>query len=165
MYLLPIRHPDEPPPPDDCWRTYTVSGDELGEEGCPFLDELEALDDVFQASFASWLLHFKKLCAAHPRRPLKELIKDEKKLHDVGKVRIKKPGGGVSDVAVWQFTHDRIRVLWCYSGPEHKRIIILGRILIKKQQKIKPADVKAVEPLMQAYVDALHAGTLTIVGE
>lgn len=165
MYLIPIQHPDEPHLPDDCWHTYTVSGDESGDEGCPFLDELAALDSAFQSSFAGWLLHFKKLCAAHPRRPMNELIRDKKKLHDVGEVRIKKPGGGVTDVVVWQFTHDRIRVLWCYAGSEHNRIIILGHVLIKKRQKTKPADVKAVESVLQAYVDAAHAGKLKIVGE
>lgn len=163
MYLIPVNDDDEQDLSDDCWRPYTLSGSEDGTRDCPFLDQVGDLDPAYQVSFFGWLRNFRKLCAAHPRRPMQELISDERKLHHVGTISLKKPGCGTVEEKVWQITHDQIRVLWCYAGSG--RIILLGRILLKKQKKTKPADVRAVEALMQSYIDAAAAGKLTVVGE
>lgn len=164
MYLIPVNDDDAQDPGDDCWRLFTISGNEDGTQDCPFLDQLQDLDHEYQASFAGWLHHFGKLCAAHPKQPMKELINDQRKLHHVGVIRLRMAGNQVVEEKVWQFTHDKIRVLWCYAG-KGDRIILLARILLKKQQKTKPADVSAVEKLMQSYIDAVAAGNLKVVGE
>lgn len=161
MFLIPIRHSDEPTPRADSWRTYALSADEEGNR-CDFLNQLFSLDQADVRDFFAWLLHFQRLCAAHPKRPLKELIKDSDKLHSVGTAKLH-TGGATTQETVWQFTHGRIRVLWCYGGDG--RIVLLGRVLIKKQQKTKRADVKMVEKAMQQYFDAKTAGTLKIAGD
>lgn len=160
MFLIPIRHPDEPFPETDCWQAYALSADKEGEQ-CDLLNQVMALDSSYVADFFAWLLHFQRLCTAHPKRPMKELIRDSKKFHDVGTVSLKAGQGVTTSETVWQFTHGRIRVMWCYAGDG--RILILGRVLIKKTQKTRKADVKVVEAAMQAYLDAKEAGVLEIV--
>jgi len=104
MFLIPIRHPDEPFPETDCWQAYALSADKEGEQ-CDLLNQVMALDSSYVADFFAWLLHFQRLCTAHPKRPMKELIRDSKKFHDVGTVypedRVR---ASPHTETVWQFT-------------------------------------------------------------
>lgn len=160
MYLFPIRHPDEPFPDDDCWQPYALSEDEDGER-CDLRNQIAGLDQAYIDDFFAWLRHFQKLCTAHPQRHMKDLIRDSKKFHSVGAVSVESLPGVKTEVNVWQFTHGRIRVMWCYAGDG--RILLLGRVLIKKQQKTKKSDVQVVEKAMQAYLDAKRDGVLKIL--
>lgn len=159
MFLIPIRHPDEPFPDTDCWQAYAISADKEGEQ-CDLWSQVEALDQSYVEDFFAWLLHFQRLCTAHPKGPMKELIRDSKKLHDVGTAQLTTSPGCSTTETVWQFTHGRIRVMWCYAGDG--RILILGRVLIKKTQRTKKSDVKVVEKAMQAYLNAKYKGVLKI---
>ncbi len=160
MFLIPIHHPDEPFPDTDCWMTYAISADKEGEQ-CDLLKQVESLDQSYVDDFFAWLLHFQRLCTAHPKRPMKELIRDSRKLHDVGTAQLTTSPGCSTTETVWQFTHGRIRVMWCYAGDG--RILLLGRVLVKKAQKTSKSDVKIVEKAMQAYLSAKFNGALTIV--
>lgn len=160
MYLLPIKHPEEDFPETDCWQPYAISADEDGDQ-CDFLDEIRALDQAYVDDFFAWLLHFLRLCKAHPKRPMKELIRDSKKLHEVGSIRLESSPGVTQFETVWQFTHGRLRILWCYASDG--RILILGRILLKKTQKTKKSDLEAVQKALQKYLDATGSGLLKIV--
>lgn len=160
MYLLPLKHPEERFPAADCWQPYVISADADGKQ-CDFYSQVSELDSAYAEDFLAWLVQFQKLCSASPKRPLETIIPDRRRLHDVGEITIQHPDGTTHNEKVWQCTHDRIRVLWCYAG--NGRILIVGNLLLKKTKKTKKAHLQPVETVMQQYVDAQHAKTLKII--
>lgn len=143
---------------------YALSEDEEGEK-CEFLDMLEELDESFSEDFFAWLLHFKKLCAAHPKQRIESFVKDRATLHDVGKVDVRVTSARgktkIEQHTIWQFRYHDLRVMWCYAGDD--RSILLGNLVVKKKQKTKRSDVEKVGKALQILMDGRADGTLKVV--
>jgi phage-related protein len=159
-YLLPLEDEDAAPLPVDAWRLFTPCGDAEGED-CPLLDQAGGLGDNLERQFDTLLAMIRKLAATG--KNWKELIRDEKALHDLGTVRIALPTGQVVDERIWQFKQGQVRLLWCYGGG--KKVLLLTHLAVKKSQKTPKADIEAARRAMQDYVSAREGGQLRIVGD
>ncbi|MEI6415171.1 MAG: type II toxin-antitoxin system RelE/ParE family toxin [Pseudomonadota bacterium] len=96
-------------------------------------------------------------------RPWKELIRDEKELHDLGTVHIALPSGKVTEEHIWQFKQGQVRLLWCYGGG--KKVLLLVHLAVKKSQKTSQTDMDAAGRAMQDYFRARESRQLSIVGD
>lgn len=160
IYLLPMEHQEEPPPPQNVWRLFSPCRDEAGEEG-HLLDAIDDLGDNMQEALDHLLRHITKLAATG--KPWKELIPDADDLHDVGDAKIKLPSGRTVSEKIWQFRHGQMRLLWCYG--HGKQVVILTHAMAKSSKKIKKADLEAAEQVMKEYFCALENGQIKIIGD
>lgn len=154
MYLLPFNHPSFPCTKDG-WKFFITCEDKDGEVA-DFIDAMEHAGSSFDDAW----IHTSKL--AQSGKPWKTLIPDAKKFHDVGKVKIKRASGKHEEHTVWSFKHGRIRILWCYAGPN--KVMLFGNTIYKDQNTIDPADVTIVGNELKRYFTALDTGKLKIAG-
>nr|MBB4247675.1 hypothetical protein [Rhodocyclus tenuis] len=160
LYLLPMEHEDEPPPPDCAWRLLTVCSDPEGNNG-PLLNAIDALGDNLITAFDHQLRTITRLAATG--KPWRELIQDRGSLHDVGDIQITYPTGETRTEKLWQFSHGQMRLLWCYGGG--KKVLILSHAMPKTSRKIKDSDREAARQVMQEFVNSREAGNLKIIGD
>lgn len=159
-YLLPLEDDDAPPLPAEAWRLFTPCGDAEGGD-CPLLDEAGRLGPNLEKQFDTLLTLIRKLAATG--RAWRELIRDEKELHDLGVVSVTLPSGKVTDERIWQFRQGQVRLLWCYGGGN--KVLLLTHLAVKKSQKTPQADIDAAGRAMQDYFHARECGQLGIVGD
>lgn len=155
MYLLPFNHPDYPPDSDECWKFFITCDDPDGDVA-DFLDAMETVGGAFEEAW----VYASKLALSG--KAWKTLIPDAKRFHDVGEVKCKRGTGKHETHKVWMFKHGRVRILWCYAGPQ--RVMLFGQTLLKNQNKIDPADIDLVGKEMQRYFTALDTAKIDIAG-
>lgn len=162
-------------PDHDGWRLVTPCGTDLSLaagapvtrqqvfDACPLLDESARFGVQDHAAF-QLLMDF-VLARAIAGQPWRDVTTTDQ-LHEVGKARVRMPGGASLEHTVWQFAKRRTlaRILWFYTGK--RKVMLITHSFVKRGGKelyTPPAERDRAEQTLQTFINAAASGQAKLI--